>query len=173
MKPQQQRDLSGLRWIRADLEQTLREARSALEAFVEGQGERIADGIERLHHVHGALEVIQVYGGSLLADEMEQVAKALSALAPDAVRDALRDGDRFFYTGDTLLQSNDVASLIDFSTLTLTDILAWNTAMTGMPTSFFMGGWYRLSAANCAMWSRTSWAVTIPVPVATTRCCSG
>ncbi len=71
-------DRSGLRWIRSDLDQTLREARTALEDFVDGQKERITETIDRLHHVHGALDMVQVYGGAMLADEMEQLAVALS-----------------------------------------------------------------------------------------------
>jgi chemosensory pili system protein ChpA (sensor histidine kinase/response regulator) len=78
MTPELRQDRSGLRWIRSDLDQTLREARTALEDFVDGQAERIGVTIEQMHHVHGALEMVQVYGGAMLADEMEQLAVALS-----------------------------------------------------------------------------------------------
>ena len=71
MMPQVQHDRSALRWIRGELDQTVREARIALEDFVEGQHARLQAGIDLLHHVHGALDMVQVYGGAMLADEME------------------------------------------------------------------------------------------------------
>jgi chemosensory pili system protein ChpA (sensor histidine kinase/response regulator) len=77
MVPQVKQDRSGLRWIRAEIEQTLAEARSALEDFTEGRQDRLGVCIERLHHMHGVLEMVQVYGGAMLADEMERLAEAL------------------------------------------------------------------------------------------------
>lgn len=50
----------------------------------------------------------------------------------------LRDGDRFFYMGDDLLNSPELDQMIDFSSLTMMDILDWNLSMSGMPSSFFM-----------------------------------
>ena len=52
----------------------------------------------------------------------------------------LRDGDRFFFAGDDYLFANGIASMIDFDTLTMADILVWNTAMEydDMPGDFFM-----------------------------------
>ncbi len=78
MMPELRQDRSALRWIRSELDQTLREARNALEDFVEGQATRLDASIAALHHVHGALEMVQVYGGAMLADEMEQLAVAIS-----------------------------------------------------------------------------------------------
>ena len=78
MMPEASQDLNSLRWIRGDLDQTLREARTALEDFVDGQADQLQSSIERLHHAHGVLEMIQLYGAAMLADEMEQLAKALS-----------------------------------------------------------------------------------------------
>ena len=72
-------DRSALRWIRSDLDHTLREARAALEDFAEGQQERLQECIDQLHHVHGVLEMVQVYGGAMLADEMEKLALALAS----------------------------------------------------------------------------------------------
>jgi chemosensory pili system protein ChpA (sensor histidine kinase/response regulator) len=89
------RDRSGLRWVRADLEQTLREARVALEEVVEGRDEAIHATIERLHHAHGVLEMVQVYGAAMLADEMERLAIALSkeqVRQPEAAAEALMLG---------------------------------------------------------------------------------
>ena len=79
MLPEPRQDRSALRWIRNDLDQTLREARTALEDFAEGQQERLQECIDRLHHVHGVLEMVQVYGAAMLADEMEKLALALAS----------------------------------------------------------------------------------------------
>jgi chemosensory pili system protein ChpA (sensor histidine kinase/response regulator) len=78
MLPEMSQDRSALRWIRGELDQTLRETRTALENFVEGESDRLDQCVEQLHHVHGALEMAQVYGAAMLADEMEQLALVLS-----------------------------------------------------------------------------------------------
>ena len=75
--PELSQDRSALRWIRGELDQTLREARNALEDFVDGQQERLSVCLEQLHHAHGALEMAQIYGGAMLADEMERLGRAL------------------------------------------------------------------------------------------------
>jgi len=78
MMPEQRQDRSALRWIRGEFDQTLREARNALEDVVDGQHERIGVCIDKLHHAHGALEMVQMYGAAMLIDEMEQLAQAMS-----------------------------------------------------------------------------------------------
>ena len=78
MLAEQRHDRSALRWIRGELDQTLREARAALEDFVDGQQARLIPCVDALHHVQGALGMTQVYGGAMLADEMEQLALAMS-----------------------------------------------------------------------------------------------
>jgi len=78
MLPKIRQDRSALRWIRSELDQTLREARAALEDYAEGQLTSIEKCIAHLHDVQGALEMAQVYGACMLADEMEQLALALA-----------------------------------------------------------------------------------------------
>ena len=78
MMPEQRQDRSALRWIRGEFDQTLREARNALEDVVDGQDERIGVCLDKLHHAHGALEMVQIYGAAMLVDEMEQLAQAMS-----------------------------------------------------------------------------------------------
>ena len=95
MMPQVQHDRSALRWIRGELDQSVRESRIALEDYVEGQHARLQAGIDLLHHVHGALDMVQVYGGAMLADEMEQLALAMfqgRVKRPDAAAEALMLG---------------------------------------------------------------------------------
>ena len=78
MTPDPTQDHSALRWIRAELDETLRQARLQLEDFVEQEVENLDACIGHLHQVHGSLELVQVYGGAMLADELEELAKALA-----------------------------------------------------------------------------------------------
>ncbi len=78
MTPDPTQDHSGLRWIRRDLDETLRQARLQLEDFVEEEIDTLDECLRHLHHVHGSLEMVQVYGGAMLADELEQLAKAIA-----------------------------------------------------------------------------------------------
>ena len=75
------RDYNVLRWIKGEIDTTVREARESLERYVEGAaepGEMSACG-DRLHQVYGTLQIAQVYGAAMLAEEMEQVARAMDA----------------------------------------------------------------------------------------------
>jgi len=71
-------DLSGLRWIRRELDENLRQTRLALEDFVEGDREDLNDAIKALHEVQGALSITGVYGGAMLGDELERLASAMN-----------------------------------------------------------------------------------------------
>jgi len=95
MQTQLRQDRNALHWIRGELDQTLREARAALQDFVDGQQDRLAACTDLLHHVHGALEMVQVYGGAMLADELELLATALAqgqVRRADAAAEALMLG---------------------------------------------------------------------------------
>ena len=66
-------------WVNDQLGATLQEARQALEDYIERpeQTASLARCADRMHQVHGALRMIEVHGAALLAQEMEQVARAL------------------------------------------------------------------------------------------------
>ncbi|MFQ3592126.1 MAG: peroxidase family protein [Gemmataceae bacterium] len=49
----------------------------------------------------------------------------------------LRDGDRFFYTVDTFLQSDFVRSILDVNTVRLSDIIRWNTNIRNIQDEVF------------------------------------
>jgi chemosensory pili system protein ChpA (sensor histidine kinase/response regulator) len=65
--------------VARELNTELNDARAALENFGEQQDDvRFLENCrERLHLVHGALRVAEVYGAALLAEEMEQVSRYL------------------------------------------------------------------------------------------------
>ena len=95
MTPEPTQDHSGLRWIRGELEETLRQARLQLEDFVEDEADSLDECVSHLHQVHGSLELVQVYGGAMLADELEKLARALNGDSidkPDAAAEVLMLG---------------------------------------------------------------------------------
>ncbi|HTW38060.1 MAG TPA: Hpt domain-containing protein [Steroidobacteraceae bacterium] len=74
-----------LEFVGRELNLAMGEARAALEAYVEQpQNLPLLERCTReLHQVHGVLRVLEIYGAALLAEEMEQVARYLSATAVD------------------------------------------------------------------------------------------
>ena len=74
-------DRASLQWVQSDVEQSLKQAEMALESFAENaeQGEALRDCADMLHGVRGVLEMLEVYGVSLLFDEMAGVIEGLMA----------------------------------------------------------------------------------------------
>ncbi|MCW8943861.1 MAG: Hpt domain-containing protein [Sedimenticola sp.] len=84
------RDHSALKWIKAELDSSLEKARHALEAYVDEAGPEteLDSCISNLHQVRGTLQLIQLYGGAMLAEEMELVANALKGLGEQKKRES-------------------------------------------------------------------------------------
>ncbi len=72
-------DYSTLNWVKGEIDETLDQARQALEAYVENPEDetQMRFCITYLHQVHGTLKMVELYGAAMLAEEMEQVAQAL------------------------------------------------------------------------------------------------
>ncbi|BCO32694.1 hypothetical protein TspCOW1_27970 [Thiohalobacter sp. COW1] len=72
-------DFSTLKWVKSELDETLRQARQALEAFVEDPEDdsQLRFCSAHLHQVSGTLQMVELYGASMLAEEMEQLLLAL------------------------------------------------------------------------------------------------
>ena len=52
-------DYVALEWVKGDIAETLKQARSALDAFVEtGDSAVIAQCLAGIHQVHGALQMV-------------------------------------------------------------------------------------------------------------------
>ncbi|MCB1864292.1 MAG: Hpt domain-containing protein [Chromatiales bacterium] len=68
-----------LQWVKGELDRSLAEARQALEDHAEGSGDgaQLAFCITRLRDVRGTLEILEVFGAAMLAEEMQQLALAL------------------------------------------------------------------------------------------------
>ncbi|MEO1582249.1 MAG: Hpt domain-containing protein [Pseudomonadota bacterium] len=66
--------------VSQELAKTVNQARVTLEDAIEGRGPRqaLAGCADHLHEVSGVLRMVEVYGGSLLAEEMEQTCRYLA-----------------------------------------------------------------------------------------------
>ena len=80
-------DYSTLNWVKAEIDESLKQAREALEAFAGNPADlaQMRFCANHLHQVRGTLQMIELYGASLLAEEVEQLAFAL--LNEEAKRD--------------------------------------------------------------------------------------
>ncbi|WP_158675382.1 Hpt domain-containing protein [Thiohalobacter thiocyanaticus] len=72
-------DFSTLKWVKSELDETLKQARQALEAFVEDPEDdsQLRFCSAHLHQVSGTLQMVELYGASMLAEEMEKLLLAL------------------------------------------------------------------------------------------------
>src|SRR5690606_20879969 len=72
-------DYSTVKWVKQELDATLKQARHALEAYVEQPDDesQLRFCAVHLHQVQGTLQMVELYGAALLAEEMEQVVEAL------------------------------------------------------------------------------------------------
>ncbi|MFC4727719.1 Hpt domain-containing protein, partial [Coralloluteibacterium thermophilus] len=83
MRLQDNIDFTTLAWVKPELDETLRQAQRALEEYVEGLAEGIADPSRlrlvagHLHQVQGTLRMVELYGAAMVAEEMEQLVIAL------------------------------------------------------------------------------------------------
>jgi chemosensory pili system protein ChpA (sensor histidine kinase/response regulator) len=79
MRLQDDLDFTTLNWVKQELDETLKQARQALEAYVEDPADasliRFCAGY--LHQVQGTLRMVELYGAAMVVEEMERVANAL------------------------------------------------------------------------------------------------
>ena len=79
MRLQENIDFTTLTWVKPELDETLKQARNALQIFVE-EGEEPAQlraCATYLHQVQGTLRMVELYGAAMVAEEMEQLSRAL------------------------------------------------------------------------------------------------
>ncbi|MFP4610761.1 MAG: Hpt domain-containing protein, partial [Thiohalophilus sp.] len=72
-------DLNTLSWVKAELDDTLGQARSALEVYVEDEADETQLQFVKnyLHQVYGTLQMVELYGAALAAEEMEHLIDSL------------------------------------------------------------------------------------------------
>ncbi len=72
-------DSIALDWVRGEIQDTLTQSQQALEAFVDNRDDtaRLRFCLNYLHQVHGTLQMVELYGAALLAEEMEKLTQAI------------------------------------------------------------------------------------------------
>lgn len=73
------RDYVALEWVKGEIDETLKQARYALEAFVDTPDDttRLDFSLSYIHQVQGTLQMVEFFGAALLAEEMEQLNQAM------------------------------------------------------------------------------------------------
>ena len=84
-------DYVALEWVKGEIAETLKQARHALEEFVENPEDstRLSFCLTYVHQVHGTLQMVEFFGAALLAEEMEQLAQALLENRVNSLTEAL------------------------------------------------------------------------------------
>ena len=72
-------DLNTLIWVKSEIDETLSQARKALEVFTEDQSDtsQIQFCLNYLHQVRGTLQMVELYGSAMAAEEVENLVQAL------------------------------------------------------------------------------------------------
>ena len=79
MRLQDDLDFTTLSWVKGELDETLKQARHALEAYVEDPSDtsQMRFCATYLHQVQGTLRMVELYGAAMVTEEMEHLASAL------------------------------------------------------------------------------------------------
>ena len=79
MRAQEDIDYTTLAWVKGELDETLNQARQALEAYVEDPADasQMRFCATYLHQVQGTLRMVELYGAAMVTEEMEHLAAAL------------------------------------------------------------------------------------------------
>ncbi|TCS43217.1 Hpt domain-containing protein [Reinekea marinisedimentorum] len=75
----ERRDYVALEWVQGEIEETLKQAQFALEAFAESPDDtnRLEFSLAYIHQVFGTLQMVEFFGAALLAEEMELLNQAM------------------------------------------------------------------------------------------------
>ncbi len=79
MKDPNDIDFTTLNWVKQELDDTLKQARQALEAFIDDQNDKsqLRYCATYLHQVQGTLRMVELYGAAMVVEEMEKVSLGL------------------------------------------------------------------------------------------------
>ena len=74
-----EQDSKTLSWVKSELDETLKQARHALENYVQNPNDaaQLQFLATYIHQVVGTLQMVEMYGAALFAEEIEQVVNAL------------------------------------------------------------------------------------------------
>ena len=78
MKPEGTVQYNSLSWVKKQLDAVLHDAQTSLSDYIEDSenDSALEQCIEHLRLVYGTLQMVEVYGAAMLAEEMELTAKA-------------------------------------------------------------------------------------------------
>jgi peroxidase len=93
---------------------------------------------QKLQEVFGTVDNIDAFVGALAEDHLPQSSAGplLTAIVNQQFL-RLRDGDRFFYTRDPLLNNSHVRSILNLSRASLAQVIRWNTSNTEIQDEVF------------------------------------
>lgn len=76
----ERQDYIALDWVAGEIEDTLKQASQALEAYIANRNDatKLRFCLTHIHQVHGTLQMVEFFGAALLAQEMEGMAHALA-----------------------------------------------------------------------------------------------
>ncbi|WP_111642082.1 Hpt domain-containing protein [Marinimicrobium alkaliphilum] len=74
------RNFAALDWVVAEISETLTQARQALEAYVENPQDsaQLRFCLTYMHQVRGSLQMIELHGAAMMAEEMEKLAQRMA-----------------------------------------------------------------------------------------------
>ena len=72
-------DANTLKWVKSEIDETLKQAQTSLEAYVEDTDDesQMRFCINYLHQVHGTLQMVELHGAALAVEEMEKLSQAI------------------------------------------------------------------------------------------------
>ncbi len=72
-------DANTLQWVKSEIDETLKQAQTSLEAYVEDTDDesQMRFCINYLHQVHGTLQMVELHGAALAVEEMEKLSQAI------------------------------------------------------------------------------------------------
>jgi len=78
MNPDNTVEYNSLSWVKTQLDDVLSDAQTSLNEYIENQAAgELENCIEHLQLIYGTLQMVEVYGASMLAEEMQQTTTAL------------------------------------------------------------------------------------------------
>jgi len=73
-------EYNSLSWVKAQLDDVLSDAQANLNEYIENKAdENLENCIEHLQLIYGTLQMVEIYGAAMLAEEMQQTTAALLA----------------------------------------------------------------------------------------------
>ena len=89
MNPDNTVEYNSLSWVKAQLDDVLSDAQNNLNEYIETkEDEQLENCIEHLQLIYGTLQMVEVYGASMLAEEMKLTTSALLGGKVDHAEDA-------------------------------------------------------------------------------------